>query len=52
LRVDVLSPEPSAEALVTALAEYGAGLRLSAHEAGEPVLRPSQRKGSARRSAK
>jgi uroporphyrinogen III methyltransferase / synthase len=52
LRVDVLAPEPSAEALVAALAEFGAGLRLSADEAGEPVLRPSQRKGSARRSAK
>jgi uroporphyrinogen III methyltransferase/synthase len=52
LRVDVLAPEPSTEALVEALAEYGTGLRLSAAEAGEPVLRPSQRKGSARRSAK
>ena len=38
--------------LYDALAEYGAGLRLSADEAGEPVLRPSQRKGAARRSAK
>jgi uroporphyrinogen III methyltransferase/synthase len=52
LRVDVLAAEPSAAALVAALAEYGAGLRLSADEAGEPVLRPSQRKGSSRRSAK
>jgi uroporphyrinogen III methyltransferase / synthase len=52
LRVDVLAPEPSSDALVQALAEYGAGLRLSADEAGEPVLRPSQRKGSSRRSAK
>ena len=52
LRVDVLAPEPSTEALVQALAEYGNGLRLSAIEAGEPVLRPSQRKGSSRRSAK
>ena len=52
LRVDVLAAEPSAEALVAALAEYGSGLRLSADEAGEPMLRPSQRKGSARRSAK
>lgn len=52
LRVDVLASEPSAEALVSALAEYGAGLRLSADEAGEPVVRPSQRKGAARRSAK
>ena len=52
LRVDVLAAEPSAEALVVALAEYGAGLRLSADEAGEPLLRPSQRKGPARRTAK
>jgi uroporphyrinogen III methyltransferase/synthase len=52
LRVDVLPPEPSTEALVQALAEYGAGLRLSAVEAGEPVLRPSQRKGATRRTAK
>jgi uroporphyrinogen III methyltransferase/synthase len=52
LRVDVLAPEPSVDALVLALAEYGAGLRLSAGEAGEPVVRPSQRKGAARRTAK
>ncbi len=52
LRVDVLAPEPSSEALVQALAEYGTGLRLSALEAGEPVLRPSQRKGTTRRTAK
>ena len=52
LRVDVLAPEPSTEALVQALAEFGNGLRLSAIEAGEPVLRPSQRKVSSRRSAR
>jgi uroporphyrinogen III methyltransferase/synthase len=52
LRVDVLAPEPSSAALVEALAEYGQGLRLSAVEAGEPVLRPSQRKGATRRTAK
>ncbi len=52
LRVDVLAPEPSVEALVRALADYGTGLRLSALEAGEPVVRPSQRKGAARRTAK
>ncbi|HEY6798788.1 MAG TPA: bifunctional uroporphyrinogen-III C-methyltransferase/uroporphyrinogen-III synthase [Kineosporiaceae bacterium] len=52
LRVDVLPSEPSSEALVTALAEYGHGLRLSAAEAGEPVLRPSQRRGASRRTAK
>ena len=52
LRVDVLAAEPSVDALVLALAEYGSGLRLSAAEAGEPVVRPSQRKGAARRTAK
>lgn len=52
LRVDVLAAEPSAEALVEALAEYGHGLRISAAEAGEPVLRPSQRRGATRRTAK
>ena len=52
LRVDVLAAEPSVPALVRALADYGAGLRLSAIEAGEPVVRPSQRKGAARRTAK
>ena len=52
LRVDVLAPEPSAEALVEALADFGTGMRLSADEAGEPLLRPSQRRGASRRSAK
>ena len=52
LRVDVLAAEPSADALVDALAGYGQGLRASAIEAGEPVLRPSQKKASARRRAR
>ena len=52
LRVDVLAPEASAGALVEALAEYGAALRLAALEAGEPVVRPSERKNSARRKAR
>jgi len=52
LRVDVLAAEPSTEALVAALAEYGHGLRISAAEAGEPVVRPSRRKGTTRRTAK
>ncbi len=52
LRVDVLAPEANAAALVEALAEYGAGLRLAALEAGEPVVRPSERKGSSRRKAR
>jgi uroporphyrinogen III methyltransferase/synthase len=52
LRVDVLAPEASAEALVDALAEYGVGLATTAAEAGERVVRPSARKVSARRKAK
>ena len=52
LRVDVLSNEPSVAALASALAEYGAASRLAALEAGEPVLRPSQRRTGARRKAK
>jgi uroporphyrinogen III methyltransferase/synthase len=52
LRVDVLAPEPSTDALVAALAEYGAGLRLSAVEAGGTPVRPSQRRGTTRRTAK
>ncbi len=52
LRVDVLAAEPTGAALVEALAEYGAGLQASAAEAGEPVVRPSQRRVATRRSAK
>jgi uroporphyrinogen III methyltransferase/synthase len=52
LRVDVLAPEASTDALVDALAEYGTGLRASATETGEPVLRPSERKSAARRKAR
>jgi uroporphyrinogen III methyltransferase/synthase len=52
LTVDVLAPEPNVEALVAALAEYGVGLRRSAVQAGEPVRRPSERRGTTRRSAK
>lgn len=52
LRVDVLAPEPSAEALVEALAGFGQGIRTAAAEAGEPVLRPSQKKASSRRRAR
>jgi uroporphyrinogen III methyltransferase/synthase len=52
LRVDVLAPEANGRSLVQALAEYGTGLRLSALEAGEPVVRPSQRKAGARRKAR
>lgn len=52
LRVDVLASEPSAEALVDALADYGRGLALTAAENGEQVRRPSERKTSSRRKAK
>jgi uroporphyrinogen III methyltransferase/synthase len=52
LRVDVLAPEASGTALVDALAEYGTGLRASALEAGEPVLRPSERRPATRRRAR
>jgi len=52
LRVDVLADTPSVEALVDALAEYGAGLRLAALEAGDTVWRPSLRRQNARRRAR
>lgn len=51
LRVDVVSPTPSAEVLADALADFGAKRRLAMIEAGDPVTKPSQRtKGSRRRS--
>ncbi|WP_134741210.1 uroporphyrinogen-III synthase [Nocardioides sp. 503] len=49
LRVDVLSPKPDVEALVDALADFGAARRLAMIEAGDPVTKPSSRKPSARR---
>ncbi|MEP6797318.1 MAG: bifunctional uroporphyrinogen-III C-methyltransferase/uroporphyrinogen-III synthase [Lapillicoccus sp.] len=52
LRVDVLAPEASADALVDALAAHGLGLALAAREAGEPVRRPSEKKPTSRRRAK
>ena len=52
LRVDVMSAEPSAEALVDALADFGRSLALSAAEAGEAVRRPSERRTTGRRKAK
>ncbi len=52
LRVDVLAATPSADALAAALAEYGVAHRLAAAESGEGVLRPSQRRPTARRKAK
>ncbi len=52
LRVDVLAPEASAESLVDALADHGRALAMAATEAGEDVVRPSLRRGGARRRAK
>jgi uroporphyrinogen III methyltransferase/synthase len=52
LRVDVQAPEPSITSLVDALAAHGAQLRAAAEEAGEPVLRPSERRAAARRRAR
>jgi uroporphyrinogen III methyltransferase/synthase len=49
LRVDVLAPEPEAGALVDALADHGRSLALAADEAGEAVLRPSQRRPGSRK---
>ncbi|MFV0459655.1 MAG: uroporphyrinogen-III synthase [Actinomycetales bacterium] len=52
LKVDVLAPNPSANDLVDALADYGSGLRRAAISDGLPVLRPSQRGHSNRRRAR
>jgi uroporphyrinogen III methyltransferase/synthase len=49
LRVDVMAPQPSMTALVEALAEFGAGQRQAAIEAGEPLRRPSERRRGARK---
>jgi uroporphyrinogen III methyltransferase / synthase len=51
LRVDVLAPSPSVEALADALADFGADRRASLTEAGQPVTKPSERRPSARRRA-
>ena len=51
LRVDVIAPSPSVEALVDALADFGAQRRLSLIDAGQPVTKPSERKPSPRRKA-
>jgi uroporphyrinogen III methyltransferase/synthase len=51
LRVDVLAEKPAVDVLIDALAEFGAARRLSFLDAGEPVLRPSQRRPTARRKA-
>ncbi len=49
LRVDVLAPSPSAAVLAEALAAFGRARRAAAVEAGDPVLRPSERRSSRRR---
>ena len=51
LRVDVLAPAPDVDALVDALADFGAARRLAMVEGGQPVTKPSDRKPSARRKA-
>ena len=51
LRVDVLAASPSVGDLVTALAEHGQSIRSAAVAAGEPVLRPSQKRTPVRRKA-
>jgi uroporphyrinogen III methyltransferase/synthase len=52
LRVDVLAPSPSAAVLAEALAAFGQARREAAIAAGEPVLRPSERRSSRARRAK
>ncbi len=52
LRVDVLAAEASANALVDALADFGAGLRQAAIAEGEAVLKPSQKTATSRRRAR
>jgi uroporphyrinogen III methyltransferase/synthase len=52
LRVDVLAPSPSAAVLAEALAAFGKARREAAVAAGEPVLRPSERRSSRARRAK
>jgi uroporphyrinogen III methyltransferase/synthase len=52
LRVDVLAPEASSDSLVDALADYGLGLAAASIEAGQAVVRPSQKKASSRRRAR
>jgi len=51
LRVDVMATEPSVEALVEALADFGAARRQDLVDAGLPVTRPSQRRTASRRRA-
>ena len=50
LRVDVVSPEPSATVLVDALAQHAREVAARARAEGQPVLRPSQRRTAGRRT--
>ena len=50
LTVDVVATEASVTALVDALAHHARVLVAQAQEAGEPVLRPSQKRASGRRA--
>jgi uroporphyrinogen III methyltransferase/synthase len=49
LRVDVLAPKPDVDALVDALADFGAARRAELVDGGQPVTRPSERKPSSRK---
>jgi len=51
LRVDVVADSPSLDVLTEALADFGACRRAEALESGEPVTRPSERRGAVRRKA-
>jgi uroporphyrinogen III methyltransferase/synthase len=51
LRVDVLAAKPDVDALVDALADFGASRRIAMVEAGQPVTKPSDRKPSGRRKS-
>jgi uroporphyrinogen III methyltransferase / synthase len=51
LRVDVVPAVASSDALVDALAEHAQGLADAAVQAGEEVLRPSQRRPAGRRGS-
>ena len=53
LRVDVLAPEASSDALVDALADYGLGLAAAAaRRPASRSCRPSAKKAAARRRAR
>jgi len=52
LRVDVLAPQPTLDALVDTLAAHGGALAAASRAAGMPVRRPSERRHAARRRAR